>query len=55
MMLRFSLNFPKEAERIETAVQKVLAQGLRTADIYTEGTQKVSTAQMGDAVVKALG
>jgi 3-isopropylmalate dehydrogenase len=55
MMLRFSLNLPKEAERIETAVQKVLAQGLRTADIYTEGTQKVSTAQMGDAVVKALG
>ncbi|NCY01020.1 MAG: 3-isopropylmalate dehydrogenase, partial [Burkholderiaceae bacterium] len=39
----------------ETAVQKVLSQGLRTADIYTEGTQKVSTVQMGDAVVKALG
>ena len=55
MMLRFSLNLPKEAERIETAVQKVLSQGLRTADIYTEGTQKVSTVQMGDAVVKALG
>jgi 3-isopropylmalate dehydrogenase len=55
MMLRFSLNLPKDAQRIETAVQKVLVQGLRTADIYTEGTQKVSTAQMGDAVVKALG
>jgi len=54
MMLRFSLNMPKEAERIELAVQKVLANGLRTADIYTEGTQKVSTAQMGDAVVQAL-
>jgi len=53
--LRFSLNLPKEAERIETAVQKVLSQGLRTADIYTEGTQKVSTVKMGDAVVKALG
>jgi 3-isopropylmalate dehydrogenase len=31
-----------------------LAQGLRTTDIYTEGTQKVSTMQMGDAVVAAL-
>ena len=35
-------------------VQKVLAQGLRTPDIYSEGTTKVGTAQMGDAVVKAL-
>lgn len=54
MMLRFSLNMPKEADRIEAAVQKVLAKGFRTADIYTEGTQQVSTAQMGDAVVQAL-
>ena len=44
-----------KADRIETAVQKVLAQGLRTPDIYSEGTTKVGTAQMGDAVVKALG
>jgi 3-isopropylmalate dehydrogenase len=43
-----------EADRIEKAVQKVLQQGLRTADIYTEGTQLVSTVQMGDAVVAAL-
>jgi 3-isopropylmalate dehydrogenase len=35
-------------------VGKVLDQGLRTADIYTEGTTRVSTAQMGDAVVAAL-
>ena len=55
MMLRFSLNQPEAADRIETAVQKVLAQGLRTGDIYSEGTTKVGTAQMGDAVVKALG
>jgi 3-isopropylmalate dehydrogenase len=55
MMLRFSLNQPEAAQRIETAVQKVLAQGLRTGDIYSEGTTKVGTAQMGDAVVKALG
>ena len=55
MMLRFSLNQGEAAERIEAAVQKVLAQGLRTGDIWSEGTSKVGTAQMGDAVVKALG
>ena len=54
MMLRFSLNQEAAAVRIEDAVKKVLAQGLRTGDIYSEGTTKVSTAQMGDAVVKAL-
>lgn len=55
MMLRFSLNQPQAAERIEIAVQSVLAHGLRTADIWSEGTSKVSTSQMGDAVVAALG
>ncbi|MFL9925655.1 3-isopropylmalate dehydrogenase [Herbaspirillum lusitanum] len=55
MMLRFSLNKAEQADRIESAVKKVLAQGLRTADIYEEGTTKVSTKEMGDAVVKALG
>lgn len=55
MMLRFSLNQPEAADRIEAAVQRVLGQGLRTPDIYSEGTTKVGTAQMGDAVVKALG
>ena len=54
MMLRFSLNQEEAAVRIENAVKKVLAQGLRTADIYSPGTNKVSTAQMGDAVVNAL-
>jgi 3-isopropylmalate dehydrogenase len=54
MMLRYSLGMTVEADRIEKAVQKVLQQGLRTADIYTEGTQRVSTVQMGDAVVAAL-
>ena len=54
MMLRYSLGKPSEADRIEAAVQKVLSQGLRTADIYTEGTKKVSTVEMGDAVVAAL-
>jgi len=55
MMLRFSLNQAQAADRIETAVKKVLASGLRTTDIYSEGTTKVGTSQMGDAVVKALG
>lgn len=54
MMLRYSLGQAEAAERIEAAVQKVLAQGLRTADIYSEGTQKVGTAAMGDAVRAAL-
>ena len=54
MMLRYSLGITTEADRIEKAVQKVLQQSLRTADIYTEGTQRVSTVQMGDAVVAAL-
>ena len=54
MMLRYSLGMPEQADTIEAAVQKVLSQGLRTADIYTEGTTKVSTKQMGDAVVAAL-
>ena len=42
-------------DRIEAAVKTVLTQGLRTADIYEEGTRKVGTIEMGDAVVKALG
>jgi 3-isopropylmalate dehydrogenase len=54
LMLRFSLNQEEAAQRIEAAVQKVLAQGLRTGDIWSEGTTRVGTAQMGDAVVKAL-
>ena len=55
MMLRFSLNQEAAAQRIEAAVQAVLAQGLRTPDIYSAGTTKVGTDAMGDAVVKALG
>jgi 3-isopropylmalate dehydrogenase len=54
MMLRYSLGRIAEAERIEGAVRKVLGQGLRTADIYTEGCRKVGTREMGDAVVAAL-
>jgi len=54
MMLRFSLNQTAAADRIESAVQHVLASGLRTADIWSEGTSKVGTIEMGDAVVAAL-
>ena len=54
MMLRYTLNQEAVAQRIENAVKKVLAQGLRTADIYTEGTNRVSCSEMGDAVVAAL-
>ena len=54
MMLRFSLGKAEQADRIETAVQKVLTQGYRTGDIKTEGCQLVGTREMGEAVLKAL-
>jgi 3-isopropylmalate dehydrogenase len=54
MMLRYSLGAPGAAERIEAAVSRVLDQGLRTADIMSEGMRRVGTAEMGDAVVAAL-
>ncbi len=54
MMLRFSLNQAEAADRIEAAVKKVLAQGLRTPDIHSPGTTRVGTREMGEAVVKAL-
>ncbi|BAW80754.1 3-isopropylmalate dehydrogenase [Candidatus Nitrosoglobus terrae] len=54
MMLRYSLHEPDHALRLEKAVGTVLDQGLRTADIYAPGTVRVSTKEMGDAVVTAL-
>ena len=54
MMLRYSLNRNDLALRIEQAVKRVLAQGYRTGDIYTDGLRKVGTVEMGDAVVAAL-
>lgn len=54
MMLRFSLNLDKEADAIEAAVQKVLSDGYRTADIWSEGTKKVSESEMGDLLVERL-
>jgi len=54
MLLRYTFNDEANAQRIENAVKKALAQGFRTADIWTDGCQKVGCAAMGDAVVAAL-
>ncbi|MCR6651173.1 MAG: 3-isopropylmalate dehydrogenase [Cellvibrionaceae bacterium] len=54
MLLRYSLGQKEAADAIDAAVGKVLDQGYRTADIYSEGTNKVGTVAMGDAVVAAL-
>ncbi len=54
MMMRYSFDDAANAELIENAVQKVLAGGLRTADIMQEGTAKVSTDVMGDAILREL-
>jgi len=55
MMLRYSFNLEEEAKNVENAVKKVLAQGLRTGDIYEQGMTRVGTKQMGDAVLAELG
>ncbi len=54
MLLRYSLDLSAPADRIEAAVRQVLADGLRTADIHEEGTTRVGTRAMGDAVLNAL-
>jgi len=54
MLLRYSLDETGSADRIESAVQRVLDDGLRTADIYTAGARKVTTMEMGDAIAAAL-
>ncbi|MEK6592413.1 MAG: 3-isopropylmalate dehydrogenase [Pseudomonadota bacterium] len=54
MMLRYTFNKDEWAYRVEAAVKSVLAQGYRTADIHEAGTQKVGTAEMGDAVVAEI-
>ncbi len=55
MALRYSFDMGAEAERLEKAVEKVLADGVRTADLMgPEGGTPVSTTEMGDAVVAAL-
>ena len=56
MMLRYSFSLPEAADAIETAVEKVLQDGLRTGDIFQErpGEKKVNTRQMGEAIIAAL-
>jgi len=54
MLLRYSLNDEARATQIEQAVQKVLQQGLRTGDIFEQGTTLVSCSDMGDAVIANL-
>lgn len=54
MMLRYSLNFPPLAEKIEKAVMMTLQQGVRTRDISDSDNNAVSTSEMGDVVVKNL-
>lgn len=54
MMLRYSFSMEKEAKAIESAVEKVLDEGYRTADISTEGMKKVGTKAMGDLVAERV-
>mgnify|MGYP000924845127 CR=1 FL=1 len=54
MLLRYSLGLDKEADIIDKAVEKVLKDGFRTVDIYTEGMKKLSTTQMGDKIVEYI-
>ncbi len=54
MMLRYSFDMPSEADEIEAAVSAVLDAGLRTADIWQEGCEKIGCAAMGDAILARL-
>ena len=54
MMLRFSFDLDKEADAIENAVRKVLADGYRTGDIMAEGMTQVGTVQMGDLICERI-
>ena len=54
MMMQYTFGRADVSQRIESAVHKVLHQGLRTGDIFEAGMQKIGCSAMGDAVVKAL-
>jgi 3-isopropylmalate dehydrogenase len=51
MALRYSFNMGKEADLLDAAIAAALARGLRTADLKSEGTTVVGTAEMGEAIV----
>jgi len=55
MMLKYGFDLIQEAHHLERAVMHVLDQGLRTADIMQPGMKKISTQEMGDAIIRALG
>lgn len=54
MMLRYSLDLDKEADAVETAVQKVLTEGYRTVDIMADGMKQVGTKEMGDLIAERI-
>ena len=54
MMLRYTFNDEVAAQRVDAAVRKVLQQGYRTGDIFSQGMRRVGCSEMGDAVVAAL-
>ncbi len=54
MMLRYSFDRPHDAAHVEAAIERVLAKGLRTADIMQDGAKRVSTGEMGDAILTEL-
>ncbi len=54
MTLRYSFGLVQEADLLDRAISGVLSKGLRTGDIYTEGTKKVGTKEMGAAIVAEL-
>ncbi|MBQ9550640.1 MAG: 3-isopropylmalate dehydrogenase [Lachnospiraceae bacterium] len=54
MMLRYSFDLTEEADRVDNAVQAVLSKGIRTGDIWSEGCERVSTSEMGDAVCEEI-
>ena len=55
MLLRYSFDLGEEADLVEHAINNVLASGVRTADIMQPGATRVTTAQMGEAIVAELG
>lgn len=55
MMLRYSFDLPEEASCIESAVDRVLNAGIRTGDIWSEGTAKATCSGMGDAILAQIG
>ena len=55
MCLRYSFDMVEEADRLEKAISNVLESGLRTADIMSDGDTKVSTTEMGDAILAEFG